>query len=286
MRSGSQVVSALSAAGVEAVAVDWDGTLGGALVARDFDRCFIALHGRGGEDGQIQAVLDLMDIPYTGTRVLGCALAMDKARAKLAWLGAGLPTPAFEVVDEQTDVDAMVARIGLPLVIKPVREGSSYGVSIVKRIDDVEAALKHARVFDAQVLAERYIDGAEYTLSIVADSALPMIKLETAREFYDYEAKYVSDDTRYICPCGLAPRTERDTAEIALRAFEVLDGRSWGRVDFMRDADGVMWLIELNTVPGMTDHSLVPMAALEAGLSFQDLVLAILASSMKPGDLR
>jgi len=280
LRSGTAVTAALRAAGVDAAAIDWNGRLDPAFLALDFDRYFIALHGRGGEDGQIQAALDLLGRPYTGTGVLGCALAMDKSRAKLTWQGAGLPTPAFELVDERCDAEAVLARLGSPLFVKPAREGSSIGVSKVDNGEALRAAVLSARRYDRTVLAEQGIVGGEYTLSIVDGAALPLIKLETPREFYDYEAKYLADDTRYLCPCGLPAAEEQRAADLGLRAFAALDGRGWGRVDFMRDAAGEFWLIELNTVPGMTDHSLVPMAARAAGWSFADLVLAILAESM------
>jgi D-alanine-D-alanine ligase len=285
LKSGMAVLGGLRAAGINAAAIDWDGALMAPVDPQRYDRIFIALHGRGGEDGQIQAVLDLQGVPYTGSGVLGCALAMDKARAKLVWLGSGLPTPEFEVVDDASDVAALTRKLGLPLMIKPAREGSSLGISKVDFADDLGDAIINAQACDSQVLAERYIAGDEYTLAIVDGATLPMIKLETSRAFYDYDAKYVADDTRYVCPCGLSESAEDAAAQLGLRAFEVLDARGWGRVDFMCDASGKMWLIELNTVPGMTDHSLVPMAAQHAGMSFEDLVVTILASSMRPGEL-
>lgn len=279
LRSGAAVLAALVSAGVNAEGVDWDGKLDSVRDWRAFDRYFIALHGRGGEDGQIQAVLELMGIPFTGTRMLGCALAMDKVRTKLVWAGAGLPTPPFEVLGKDPSAAEVIGRLGLPLMIKPAREGSSLGVSRVASEADFDAAARLARSFDDIVIAERYVEGGEYTLSIVSDTAFPLIKLETPREFYDYDAKYVTDDTEYICPCGLDDAAERQAAELGLRAFEVINAHGWGRVDFMRDDQGRNWLIELNTVPGMTDHSLVPMAARHAGMSFEELVLSILASS-------
>ena len=280
LRSGNAVTAALCAAGVDAHAFDWRGALDTELLEASFDRYFIALHGRGGEDGQLQAVLDLIGKPYTGSGVLGCALAMDKSRAKLAWLGAGLATPPFEIVGGRADVDAMLARLGLPLFVKPAREGSSIGVSRVEDGAALAAAIELARRYDETVIVEQAIEGGEYTLSIVDGHALPVIRLETTRAFYDYQAKYVDDDTRYLCPCGLSPAAEAELAGIGMRAFTVLGARGWGRVDFMRDTAGCNWLIELNTVPGMTDHSLVPMAARAAGYSFEDLVVAILAASM------
>lgn len=281
LKSGAAVLAALTRAGVDAWGIDWQGDLMDALGTRRPDRVFIALHGRGGEDGQVQGALQIAGIPYTGSGVLGCALSMDKIRSKWIWRSLGLPTPDFVVIDadEAVDPDALVARLGLPLVVKPSREGSSIGVSKVERVAELLPAIAHARHFDAQILAERWITGGEYTLSIVDGLALPMIKLETPRQFYDYEAKYQSDDTRYLCPCGLAPAIETATAEIALRAFAALGASGWGRVDFMFDAELRPWLIELNSVPGMTDHSLVPMAAARHGWSFESLVLRILQSS-------
>ncbi|MGE0482796.1 MAG: D-alanine--D-alanine ligase [Gammaproteobacteria bacterium] len=286
LKSGAAVTAALHEIGIDAVPLDWNGQLDAAFLAHDVDRYFIALHGRGGEDGQLQAVLDLLGRPYTGSGVLGCALAMDKSRAKLAWLGAGLPTPEFELVDDHSEAEAVIERLGAPLFVKPAREGSSIGISKVDNGEALRAAIALARRHDDTVIVERGIGGGEYTLSIVDGVALPLIKLETPREFYDFEAKYLADDTRYLCPCGLAPGDEQAAAELGMRAFTVLGGRGWGRVDFMRDAAGRMWLIELNTVPGMTDHSLVPMAARQAGMSFTDLVLAILGASMREEHLR
>ena len=284
LRSGAAVLAALRQAGIEAHGLDWNGRLDSALLESGFDRFFIALHGRGGEDGQLQAVLDLIGKPYTGSGVLGCALAMDKSRAKLTWLGAALPTPPFEMVDAGADTEAVLARLGTPVFVKPAREGSSIGISKVDNGEALAAAIAAARAYDESVIVERAVSGGEYTLSIVDGEAFPAIKLETSREFYDFQAKYVDDDTRYLCPCGLSTDAEAELAAIGLRAFEVLGARGWGRVDFMRDEAGNNWLIELNTVPGMTDHSLVPMAARAAGMSFEDLVIAILAASMRDGD--
>ena len=281
LKSGAAVLAALTRAGIDAWGIDWQGDLMAALAGRRPDRVFIALHGRGGEDGQVQGALQIAGIPYTGSGVLGCALSMDKIRSKWIWRSLGLPTPDFVVIDanEAVDADALLARLGLPLVVKPSREGSSIGVSKVERAEELLPAIAHAREFDAQILAERWITGGEYTLSIVEGIALPMIKLETPRQFYDYHAKYQSDDTRYLCPCGLVPEIEAAAADIALRAFSALGASGWGRVDFMFDGELKPWLIELNSVPGMTDHSLVPMAAARHGWSFESLVLRILQSS-------
>lgn len=281
LRSGAAVLGALRSAGVDAWGVDWQGDLLGALAARRPDRVFIALHGRGGEDGQVQGALEVAGIPYTGSGVLGCALSMDKIRSKWIWRSLGLSTPDFVVLDAGDAVDepALIARLGLPLMVKPSREGSSIGVSKVDSRAELAPAIAEARRHDREILVERWIAGGEYTLSIVDGVTLPVIKLETPRRFYDYEAKYAADDTRYLCPCGLAPALEGEVAELGLRAFAALGASGWGRVDFMLDAAGTPWLIELNSVPGMTDHSLVPMAAAHHGWSFEQLVLRILKSA-------
>jgi len=285
INSGQAIFCALRDAGVDAVEIDWDGSLESVFVDSTIDRYFIALHGRGGEDGHVQAALELKGLPYTGTRVLGCSLSMDKSRAKLALLGAGVRTPPFKLIGENTDGDHIIEELGLPLMIKPAREGSSLGARKIKTAIEFDAAFRNARQFDNRVLAERWIEGCDYTLAIVENSAFPLIKIETPHDIYDYEAKYLADTTQYICPCGLAVDEERRAAELGLNVFNILDGYGWGRVDFMRDEDGTMWVIELNTVPGMTDHSLVPMAARSAGVTFEELVLSILASSFEAGVL-
>ncbi|MGB1882264.1 MAG: D-alanine--D-alanine ligase [Gammaproteobacteria bacterium] len=286
LQSGQAIATALKSSGVDAVAVDWDGRLALETVDTEFDRYFIAVHGRGGEDGKVQAALELMGIPYTGSGVLGSALAMDKVRTKLVWQGAGLLTPSFRRVDDGTDIDNLISELGLPLAVKPAREGSSFGVVKVTEAGEIESAIATASAIDSSVIAEQWIEGAEYTMGILQDRALPMIRLEVAGEFYDFEAKYERDDTRYICPCGLASAVESAAAATALAAFQSLDAGGWGRIDFVADGEGNLYLIELNTVPGMTDHSLVPMAAGEAGLSFEQLCLAILATSMTDAELQ
>jgi len=283
LKSGAAVLAALRGAGVDATPIDWNGGLDAALLDGRFDRAFIVLHGRGGEDGQVQALLDLIGLPYTGTGVLGCALAMDKYRTKLAWLGAGLPTPPFRRIAADSDGAELIEALGLPLMIKPGREGSSLGVSKVTRAEELPAALVHARGYDDLVIAERCIVGGEYTVAVLHGGTLPAIKLETPHAFYDYAAKYLTDDTRYLCPCGLDARAEAAAAATALAAFDAVGASGWGRIDFMRDEAGQVWLIEANLVPGMTDHSLVPMAAAAAGLSFADLCLAILGTSFHAG---
>jgi len=279
LKSGTAVHAALLRRGVDAHAVDADGTVLRQLADGGFDRVFIALHGRGGEDGVIQGALEALGLPYTGSGVLGSALGMDKLRSKWLWQSVGLDVPAFALVDERTDAAVLMAQLGLPLMIKPAHEGSSLGVSKVTDAAQLPAAIAAARQLDEIVLAEQFIRGGEYTCAILGRAALPAIRIETPRAFYDYEAKYFADDTRYICPCGLAPAEEQALQALALRAFDALACRGWGRVDFMIDVAGRPWLIEVNTVPGMTDHSLVPMAARQAGIDFDELVWRILETS-------
>ncbi len=281
LRSGAAVVRALQNVGIDATGFDWSVGRLLPLLALQPSRVFIALHGRGGEDGEIQGALDASGIPYTGSRVLGCALAMDKIRAKQLWLSLGLPTPAFTTLAPPVDAARVTANLGLPLMVKPAREGSSVGISLVETTAALAPAVDVARKFDSAVLAEAYVHGAEYTLPLVDGVALPSIRLETPRKFYDYEAKYHADSTRYYCPSGLSSAQEHAIQEIGLKAFDALGASGWGRVDFMVDTQGRPWLIELNIVPGMTDHSLVPMAARAAGWSFEYLVLRILKSSWK-----
>lgn len=281
IRSGTAVARALGNAGVKVETLDFRAGNLPTLQALAPDRVFIALHGRGGEDGQLQGALGIAGIPYTGSGVLGCALAMDKIRSKQVWQSVGLPTPGFLPVEAATGPEEILQRLGLPLAVKPAREGSSVGVSKVERAEELPAALALARRHDSAVLAEQWIIGGEYTLSIVDGVTLPLIKLETPRQFYDYEAKYHANDTRYLCPCGLAAAMEAKLASLGLKAFEALGASAWGRVDFMLDAAGEPQFIELNTVPGMTDHSLVPMAAAAQGWTFEQLVLRILASSLE-----
>ena len=276
LRSGAMVLNALRSRGVDAHPFDPQQQDLAALIAQKFDRVFIALHGRYGEDGTIQGALELLGIPYTGSGVLASALAMDKWRTKLVWQAAGIPTPRYELLTAESDLKAVVARLALPLMVKPANEGSSIGMSKVRAAGDLEEAYALAANYDRMVLVEQFIEGIELTAAVLGGAALPLIKLETPREFYDYEAKYVTNDTRYIIPCGLAAGAEAAVQQQVLAAFNALGCRGWGRVDLMLDAAGRPWFIEVNTSPGMTDHSLVPMAARHAGLAFEDLVLRIL----------
>lgn len=276
LKSGAMVLGALRKRGVDAHAFDPQQRDLAALIAEKFDRVFIALHGRYGEDGTIQGALELLGIPYTGSGVLASALAMDKWRTKLLWQAAGIPTPRYELLTAASDFRAVIARLGLPLMVKPANEGSSIGMSKVRAAAGLEEAYALAANYDSVVLAEQFIDGIELTAAVLGEAALPLIRLETPREFYDYEAKYVANDTRYIVPCGLPADAEAALQQQVLAAFNTLGCRGWGRVDLMQDAAGKPWFIEVNTSPGMTDHSLVPMAARHADLSFEDLVLRIL----------
>ena len=276
LNSGKAVLAALLRQGVDAHAFDPAEHDLSELVAQKFDRVMIALHGRYGEDGTIQGALELMGIPYSGSGVMASALAMDKWRTKLLWLAAGVPTPDYALLTAETDFDAVVAKLGLPIFVKPAREGSSIGMSKVTEAGELKAAWQKAAEFDALVLAEQFVAGAEYTCAIVGEQVLPMIRLIPKKAFYDFEAKYMRDDTEYRVPCGLPPAQEQAIAKLAKRAFDVLGCRGWARLDVMLDAAGQPYFLEANTSPGMTDHSLVPMAARAAGMSFDQLVLTIL----------
>jgi D-alanine-D-alanine ligase len=274
LNSGNAVLAALKRGGVDAHAFD---TAERPLHDLEtFDRVFIALHGRYGEDGTVQGALELMGIPYTGSGVLASSLGMDKWRTKLMWQATGITTPTFEMVHADSDFAAIEKRLGLPLFVKPANEGSSVGISKVKQAGGLKAAYMEAAKYDALVIAEQFIGGGEYTVGILGDIALPIIRIIPANEFYDYEAKYLRDDTQYLCPCGLDAEQERHIQQQALQAFQVLDGRGWGRVDFLMDEKGHHYFIEANMSPGMTDHSLVPMGARAAGFTFDQLVLNIL----------
>jgi D-alanine-D-alanine ligase len=276
LKSGAAVLAALRSSGVDAHAFDPRDKPLEALHAEGFKRAFIALHGRGGEDGTLQGALDLLVIPYTGSGVLASALAMDKWRSKLIWQATGLPVPDYVVLDDNSDFAAVEARLGLPLFVKPSSEGSSIGISKVKNAGDLRAAYELAAGFDSCVIAEQYLAGGEFTIGILAGQALPVIRIVPATEFYDYEAKYLRDDTEYRIPSGLGEEREREMRNLALRAFAALGGRGWGRMDLMLDAGGRMFCLEANTSPGMTDHSLVPMAAKSAGIPFAQLVVKLL----------
>lgn len=279
LETGGAVLAALLRRQVDAHPFDTRDRPVSDLLAGQFDRAFIALHGRGGEDGVIQGALQSLDIPYTGSGVLASALAMDKVRTKRMWRDCGLPTPEFVVLNEEADFAQVTSKLGFPVMVKPVHEGSSCGATKVTRQGELSAAWEKARALDDAVVAERWITGVEYTAGILSGRVLPLIRLETPRDFYDYEAKYILDTTRYICPCGLPADLEAEMAALILAAFEALGAGGWGRIDLIVDERGKPWLIELNTVPGMTSHSLVPMAARQAGIDFDELVMLILETS-------
>ena len=277
LNSGSRVLEALQRQGVDAHAFDPAERKLDELAA--FDRAFIMLHGRFGEDGTIQGVLELMGIPYTGSGVMASAIGMDKWRTKLLWRSVGLPIPEFVMIDATSDFAAVERQLGLPMFVKPASEGSSIGVTKVTQPGGLQAAYQAAARHDSLVIAEKAVLGGEYTVSILGDEALPIIRIIPATDFYDYEAKYTRDDTRYLCPCGLPEEQEAELRAQALEAFRVLGCRGWGRVDFLMDEDGKAYFLEVNTSPGMTDHSLVPMAARVAGISYEQLVLRVLAQA-------
>jgi D-alanine-D-alanine ligase len=279
IKSGSAVLAALLRQGVNAHAFDPATQELSELKA--YDRAFIALHGRYGEDGTIQGALELMDIPYTGSGVMASALGMDKWRTKLLWTAAGVVTPDYVLMDDATATDKVVAKLGLPLFVKPANEGSSIGVSKVKQAGDLAEAYTLAKASDPLVLAEQFVGGGEYTVAILGDTALPVIRIVPKNEYYDYEAKYLRDDTEYRCPSGLSAEQEKQIQAEALQAFRVLGCSGWGRVDFLMDEAGKHYFLEVNTSPGMTDHSLVPMAAKAAGLDFDALVVRILQQTLQ-----
>lgn len=275
LQTGAAVLDALRQSGVDAVGIDIGADAIAQLQATPMDVAFIALHGPGGEDGRIQGVLEYMGIPYTGSDVSASALAMDKLRSKQLWAGIGLSTPEFAVVNADSDWDQVLKNLGGDAIVKPAHEGSSIGMARVQSGAELAQAYRDAAHYDGSVLVERLITGSEYTVAILDGEALPPIKLETDHRFYDYDAKYLADDTRYLCPCGLDTEREQGLKALALQAFNSLGCRGWGRVDVMADHLGNFYLLEVNTVPGMTSHSLVPMAAQAAGLSFAELVVRI-----------
>jgi len=280
--SGKAVFDALIRVGVDAELIDTRDAQWWRRVDGQFAHAFIVLHGPGGEDGTVQGLLQSMGISYTGSGVRASALAMDKLRTKWLWSGLGLSTPEFEVLNAHSDFDAISARFG-SVMVKPAHEGSSIGMSRANSGAELRSAFATANRYDAVVLAERLVVGAEFTVAVLGDRALPPIRLETDNTFYDYEAKYIRNDTRYICPCGLPDDKVQELEQLALAAFNSVGCEGWGRVDVMQERDGRFFLLEVNTVPGMTDHSLVPMAARAAGLDFDALVLEILRLSLTGG---
>src|SRR5258705_742634 len=279
LKSGGMVLAALRKKGVDAHAFDPSEKGLDALLKQKFERVFIALHGRFGEDGTIQGILEWLGIPYTGSGVLASALAMNKLRAKLLWQASGLPTPLYEIVGKDSSWQKVAERLGLPIMVKPANEGSSIGMSKVRTVDALDEAYALAANYDSVVMMEKFIEGIELTGAILGHQALPLIKLETPRDFYDYQAKYIADDTVYTVPCGLPLAKERELRSLCLRAFRSLGCSGWWRVDLMLDKAGAPYLLEGNTSPGMTDHSLVPMAARATGMPYEDLCVKILESA-------
>ncbi len=277
--SGNAVLAALRRRGLDAHAFDPSERPLEDLRREGYTRVFIALHGRYGEDGTVQGALELLNIPYTGSGVLASALALDKWRTKLVWQASGIPTPRYELLTERSEFDAVAARLGLPLIVKPVCEGSTIGLTKVTAAQELAQAYRTAAQYDRLVLAEEFIAGRELTVSILAERALPVIRIEPAVELYDYQAKYFSDDTKYFCPSGLSEAEERAIQQQALEAYRIVGCEGWGRVDVILDAAGKAYFLEVNTAPGMTSHSLVPMAAKQAGIDFDELVLRILTTS-------
>jgi len=280
LNSGNAVYEALIAQGIDAIKVDSKDNLVGQLEAHSFDRAFIVLHGIGGEDGTVQGLLEFMQIPYTGSGVKASAICMDKWRTKLIWEGLDLPTPKFVQIESLVELEEFTEQVGYPLMVKPALEGSSIGISKVSSASGLSDAFQSAANTGSPVLAEQFVTGKEFTVAILNGKALPAIQLKPANEFYDYEAKYLSDSTEYLLPCGLTAEKESELQRLALDAYEAVDCQGWGRVDVMQDLDGKFWLIEVNTVPGMTDHSLVPMAAKADGIDFQQLVKTILEDTL------
>jgi D-alanine-D-alanine ligase len=284
LNSGANVLEALRSRGVDAHGVDGVPALLEGLRAGRYARVFNILHGRGGEDGTLQGALESLGVPYTGSGVLGSALSMDKVRTKQVWLALGLPTPRYASYRPGDDVREAIADLGLPVVVKPSHEGSSVGISRVRSPADLSAAIELAARYDGELVIEQLIEGGEYTVGILEGEALPSIRIVPPGEYYDYHAKYVSDDTQYLCP-GLEGEAEAQLRALALRAFDASGASGWGRVDVMRDRQGGNWLLEVNTTPGMTSHSLVPKAARALGIDFPSLCWRILETSL-PGAVR
>lgn len=280
LKSGAAVYQALIKQKVNAHEIDVGHNILSVLSSGHFDRVFIALHGRGGEDGTMQGALEILQLPYTGSGVMASALAMDKLRTKYTWMGQGLPTPGYCTLNDDSDFDGVVAQYGLPLMVKPAHEGSSIGMSKVTKAEQLKPAYENAAKYDSEVFVEQWIAGKEYTVAVLDGEALPVIRLETPNEFYDYDAKYVSNTTGYHIPCGLDEAAEKELQSLAVKAFNGIGAHGWGRVDVLCDKDGKPYLIELNTIPGLTDHSLVPMAAKHAGISFDELVVRILQTTL------
>lgn len=273
--SGRAVLAALQSRGLNVIGIDVGLDIAERLRTEKIDRVFNILHGRGGEDGKLQGLLEMLRIPYTGSGVLASALAMDKVKTKQLWMASGLPTPKFSELHDNSDWEGLIDALG-EVVVKPSHEGSSIGMSMASDAKTLRTAYQKAAAYDTAVMAEQRIRGAEFTVPIIHGEAFPAIELSTSHEFYDYDAKYVASDTRYLCPAPLSDEKTAELSGLCLQAFTILGAEGWGRVDVMQDQEGRFWLLELNTVPGMTDHSLVPVSASSKGLDFPSLVLHIL----------
>lgn len=280
LRSGQAVTQALIDAGVDAHSEDVTSIEQLQTIAKEYDRAFITLHGRWGEDGVVQAVLDDLELPYTGSKMQASAIAMDKLRTKWMWMGAGLPTPGFIWVSDYMPLDIDDFDLPFPVIVKPCHEGSSIGMRKVYDKQSLVQAVEFAQQYDSEVLIEQWVVGREFTCAVLNNKALPLIELKTTHDFYDFDAKYKANDTQYLCPCELDAELTQDIQNLILQAFNVVGAKAWGRIDVMLDEDNQPWLIELNSVPGMTDHSLVPMAAKADGIDFQQLVLNILSTTL------
>jgi D-alanine-D-alanine ligase len=279
LRSGTACLAALQKRGVDAHEFDPRDKPLAELITRKFDRVFIALHGPGGEDGTLQGALEFLGLPYTGSGVMGSAIGMDKLRTKRLAQAVGIPTTDYMVLRSPADLDNCIERLGLPMIVKPATQGSSVGMTKVEKADQLLGAYQAAALLEPDVFAEPWITGAEYTVAILQGRALPSIRIETPATFYDYQAKYFRTDTKYFCPSGLSPEAEKHLANLAQGTFTAVGAEGWGRADFMMDKAGKPYLLEINTVPGMTDHSLVPMAALALDINFEQLVWQVLETS-------
>lgn len=278
LSSGRAVIDACRRLGIDVVDIEINNDVISTIKAANIDTAFIALHGGIGEDGRLQSLLDFMNIAYTGSGVQSSVVAMNKLMAKQIWLGMGLATPRFSILDDSINAESLLESLGGHAIVKPAHEGSSIGMTIVNSAGELQSAYQTALQYGSSIFAEQLLPGAEYTVAILDGEVLPPIKLETDHVFYDYDAKYIADDTRYLCPCGLSADKEAELKKLSLWAFNSLQCQGWGRVDVMIDEEGKFSVLEVNTVPGMTSHSLVPMAAKAAGYSFDELIGTIITS--------
>ena len=281
LKSGAAILTALKKLNVHAEAIDVSTDVFEKLHSGKYERAFIALHGPLGEDGCIQGGLEVMGVPYSGSGVMASSICMNKLMTKQIWQGCGIPTPKYRVLSDELGEDELITELGLPMIFKPVSQGSSIGMTKVNNKAEIASAWASARNYEETVIAEQWVEGREYTVAMLDGNALPVIRLETPRSFYDYDAKYQSNDTQYHCPCGLSEALEKQIQTLAMQAFNATEASGWGRVDVMLDKDDQPWFLEVNTVPGMTDHSLVPMAAKAKNISFNELVIKILQTSFK-----